>query len=207
MTALAGSIGTGNIVGVATGLDYRRAGGDLLDVGFRRYRYDHHLGEAVLAVKYRVKGKDGRFTGGPMYYLERGVGKKGLALLFAAACVLASFGMGNMAQSNAIAGALKEGFDLPSLLTGSIIAVLLFLISAGGLKGTAKVAEKLVPVMTLGYIGACLAILFFFSGEILPAFQLIFPRCLFFGSRRRRRWRYGDAPSHGVRDFPGNLHQ
>lgn len=174
MTALAGSIGTGNIVGVATALTIGGPGAIFWMWVSAGIGMTTIWGEAVLAVKYRVKGKDGRFSGGPMYYLEWGVGKKGLALLFAAACVLASFGMGNMAQSNAIAGALEEGFGLPPLLTGSIIAVLLFLISAGGLKGTAKVAEKLVPVMALGYIGACLAILFFFSGEILPAFRLIF---------------------------------
>ncbi len=129
--------------------------------------------ETVLAVKYRTKGSDGHISGGPMYYLERGAGKKGLAKLYAAACVLASLGMGNMAQSNAISGALEEGFSLPPVFTGVCAAILLFIISAGGMQSAAKVSEKLVPVMAVGYVAACVAVLILFSQEILPAFRLI----------------------------------
>lgn len=174
LTALAGSIGTGNIVGVATALTLGGPGAIFwmwISAGIGMTTI---WAETVLAVKYRTKGPNGLVSGGPMYYLERGAGKKGLAKLYAAACVLASFGMGNMAQSNAIAGALEEGFSLPPIFTGVCAAVLLFVISAGGMYSAAKVSEKLVPVMAVGYVAACVAVLLLFPQKILPAFQLIF---------------------------------
>lgn len=173
LTALAGSIGTGNIVGVATALTLGGPGAIFwmwISAGIGMTTI---WAETVLAVKYRTKSSDGRISGGPMYYLERGVGKKGLAKLYAAACVLASLGMGNMAQSNAISGALEEGFSLPPVFTGVCAAILLFIISAGGMHSAAKVSEKLVPVMAVGYVAACVAVLILFSQEILPAFRLI----------------------------------
>lgn len=173
LTALAGSIGTGNIVGVATALTLGGPGAIFwmwISAGIGMTTI---WAETVLAVKYRTKGPDGRISGGPMYYLERGVGKKGFAKLYAAACVLASLGMGNMAQSNAISGALEEGFSLPPVFTGICAAILLFIISAGGMHSAAKVSEKLVPVMAVGYVTACVAVLILFSQEILPAFRLI----------------------------------
>lgn len=173
LTALAGSIGTGNIVGVATALTLGGPGAIFwmwISAGIGMTTI---WAETVLAVKYRIKGPDGHVSGGPMYYLERGAGKKGLAKLYAAACVLASLGMGNMAQSNAIAGALEEGFFLPPIFTGVCAGVLLFLISAGGMKSAAKVSEKLVPVMAVGYVAACMAVLLLFPQKILPAFRLI----------------------------------
>lgn len=173
LTALAGSIGTGNIVGVATALTLGGPGAIFwmwISAGIGMTTI---WAETVLAVKYRTKGSDGRISGGPMYYLERGAGKKGLAKLYAAACVLASLGMGNMAQSNAISGALEEGFSLPPVFTGVCAAILLFIISAGGMHSAAKVSEKLVPIMAVGYVAACVAVLILFSQEILPAFRLI----------------------------------
>lgn len=173
LTALAGSIGTGNIVGVATALTLGGPGAIFwmwISAGIGMTTI---WAETVLAVKYRIKGPDGHVSGGPMYYLERGAGKKGLAKLYAAACVLASLGMGNMAQSNAIAGALEEGFSLPPIFTGVCAAISLFLISAGGMHSAAKVSEKLVPVMAVGYIGACMAVLLLFPQKIFPAFRLI----------------------------------
>lgn len=174
MTALAGSIGTGNIVGVATALTIGGPGAIFWMWISAVIGMSTIWGEAVLAVKYQVRTKSGELSGGPMYYLERGTGKKWLALLYAGACVLASLGMGNMAQSNAIAGALEEGFSVPPVLTGLCAALLLFAISAGGMKSAANVAEKLVPVMAVGYLAACFAVLVCFSEKILPAFQLIF---------------------------------
>ena len=174
LTALAGSIGTGNIVGVATALTLGGPGAIFWMWVSAGIGMTTIWAETVLAVKYRTKGPDGLVSGGPMYYLERGARKKGLAKLYAAACVLASLGMGNMAQSNAIAGALEEGFALPPVFTGVCAAVLLFLISAGGMRSAAKVSEKLVPVMAVGYVAACIAVLFLFPEKIFPAFQLIF---------------------------------
>lgn len=174
LTALAGSIGTGNIVGVATALTLGGPGAIFWMWVSAGIGMTTIWAETVLAVKYRTKGPDGLVSGGPMYYLEHGARKKGLAKLYAAACVLASLGMGNMAQSNAIAGALEEGFALPPVFTGVCAAVLLFLISAGGMRSAAKVSEKLVPVMAVGYVAACIAVLFLFPEKIFPAFQLIF---------------------------------
>ena len=174
LTALAGSIGTGNIVGVATALTLGGPGAIFWMWVSAWIGMTTIWAETVLAVKYRTKGPDGLVSGGPMYYLEHGARKKGLAKLYAAACVLASLGMGNMAQSNAIAGALEEGFALPPVLTGVCAAVLLFLISAGGMRSAAKVSEKLVPVMAVGYIAACVAVLLLFQQKVIPAFQLIF---------------------------------
>lgn len=174
LTALAGSIGTGNIVGVATALTLGGPGAIFWMWVSAGIGMTTIWAETVLAAKYRTKGPDGLVSGGPMYYLERGARKKGLAKLYAAACVLASLGMGNMAQSNAIAGALEEGFALPPVFTGVCAAVLLFLISAGGMRSAAKVSEKLVPVMAVGYVAACIAVLFLFPEKIFPAFQLIF---------------------------------
>ena len=174
LTALAGSIGTGNIVGVATALTLGGPGAIFWMWVSAGIGMTTIWAETVLAVKYRTKDPDGLVSGGPMYYLEHGARKKGLAKLYAAACVLASLGMGNMAQSNAIAGALEEGFALPPVLTGVCAAVLLFLISAGGMRSAAKVSEKLVPVMAVGYIAACVAVLLLFPQKVIPAFQLIF---------------------------------
>ncbi len=174
LTALAGSIGTGNIVGVATALTLGGPGAIFWMWVSAGIGMTTIWAETVLAVKYRTKGPDGLVSGGPMYYLEHGARKKGLAKLYAAACVLASLGMGNMAQSNAIAGALEEGFALPPVFTGVCAAVLLFLISAGGMRSAAKVSEKLVPVMAVGYVAACIAVLFLFPEKIFSAFQLIF---------------------------------
>lgn len=173
-TALAGSIGTGNIVGVATALTLGGPGAIFWMWVSAGIGMTTIWGEAVLAVKYRKKEPNGQQSGGPMYYLERGADKKGLAWLFAAACVLASLGMGNMAQSNAIAGALEEGFSVPPVWTGVVVAALLFVISAGGMKRTARVAEKLVPLMAIGYVAVCVVLLIAFSERVVPAFQMIF---------------------------------
>lgn len=173
LTALAGSIGTGNIVGVATALTLGGPGAIFWMWVSAGIGMTTIWAETVLAVKYRTKSPDGHISGGPMYYLEHGAGKKWLAKLYAAACVLASLGMGNMAQSNAIADALEEGFSLPPIFTGVCAAVILFVISAGGMHSSAKVSEKLVPVMAVGYVAACGAVLILFSQEILPAFRLI----------------------------------
>jgi AGCS family alanine or glycine:cation symporter len=172
-TALAGSIGTGNIVGVATALTLGGPGAIFWMWVSALLGMMTIWGETVLAVKYRVKDHSGQWAGGAMYYLERGVGSKGLAVLFSSACVLASLGMGNMAQSNSIAGALTDGFQIPPVATGAVLAVLFFILSSGGLRGTAKITEKLVPFMSLLYFAACGAVLVAFSDQIVPSLRLI----------------------------------
>lgn len=173
-TALAGSIGTGNIVGVATALTIGGPGAVFWMWVSAVLGMMTIFGETILAVKYREKNKDGQWTGGAMYYLEKGVHSPFLAGMFACACVLASLGMGNMAQANSISGALNDGFSVPVWITGLIVAFLLLASSIGGLKGTAKITEKLVPIMSAAYLVACFWVLICFKNQIIPAFSLIF---------------------------------
>lgn len=151
-TALAGSIGTGNIVGVATAITIGGAGAIFWMWLSAVFGMMTIFAENVLGLKYRVKNSKGQWVGGAMYYIERGIHSKPLACVFAGACVLASLGMGNMAQANSIAGALKECFGADTRLTGLVLALALVAITFGGIRRTAKVTEKLVPFMALGYL-------------------------------------------------------
>ena len=167
-TALAATIGTGNIVGVATAVG---AGGPgavfwmwftgLLGMATK-------YGEATLAVKYRVRAKDGSFIGGPMYALERGLGQKWLGVIFAIFTGLACFGIGNMTQGNSIAESMLGTFGIPKVGTGVVLCILTGLVIIGGVKSIAKVCEKLIPVMAGLYILGCLVILVL-NGQYVPA--------------------------------------
>lgn len=167
-TALAGSIGTGNIVGVATAISIGGAGAIFWMWISALFGMMTIFAETVLGMKYRQKNTDGTWRGGAMYYLEHGVRSKGLAVLFSIGCVLASFGMGNMAQSNSIAGALEESFGTSTFLTGVVLAVLLLVVTFGGIRRIASVTEKLVPFMALGYLAAA-GILLFFHRHLIGA--------------------------------------
>lgn len=173
-TALAGSIGTGNIVGVATALTLGGPGAIFWMWISALLGMMTIFSETVLGMKYRVRDESGFWRGGAMYYLERGLHSPWLAKLFAAACVLASLGMGNMAQANSIAQAFGEGFGLSPLLTGGVLSVLLFAVACGGIRRTARVAEKLVPGMAIGYLLACLIVLFLFRNNLGHAIAEIF---------------------------------
>lgn len=151
-TALAGSIGTGNIVGVATALTLGGPGAIFWMWIAAFFGMMTVFAEIVLGVRYRVRNKRGEWAGGAMYYIERGLGCKPLAVFFAVACVLASFGMGNMTQSNSIAGALQESFSVPPGYTALIVAVGCGIIIFGGIRRVAWVTEKVVPFMALFYL-------------------------------------------------------
>lgn len=173
-TALAGSIGTGNIVGVATALTLGGPGAIFwmwVSAGLGMMTI---FAETVLGLKYRQKDKQGRWLGGAMYYLQYGLGSKGLAVVFAGACVLASFGMGNMAQSNSIGSSLQDTFGIPPLLTGGVVAVVLALVLMGGIQRIAKVTEKIVPAMSICYLLAGMILLGVFWRNIPEAFAQIF---------------------------------
>lgn len=159
MTALAATIGTGNIVGVATAV---AAGGPgavfwmwLTGVFGMATKY----GEAVLAIKYRVQMPDGSMAGGPMYVLARGMNNRWLAGLFAGMTVIASFGIGNLVQANAVAGMLKETFGVAPGWSGAAMALLVGAVILGGIRSIAKVCQALVPVMAVGYGLGCLLFL------------------------------------------------
>ncbi|MGN0298537.1 MAG: alanine/glycine:cation symporter family protein [Lachnospiraceae bacterium] len=181
-TALAATIGTGNIVGVASALI---AGGPgaifwMWIVAF--FGMMTNYSENVLGIFYRRKNENGEWSGGAMYYLRDGLGaKKGckqigavLAVLFSAFCLLASFGIGNMSQINSIAGNMKSAFHIPYAVTGIALMIIAALVILGGIKRIAIVTEKLVPFMAIIYIIGALVLCILNIGQIPAAFVSIF---------------------------------
>ncbi|MEG2653612.1 MAG: alanine/glycine:cation symporter family protein, partial [Ruthenibacterium sp.] len=172
--ALAGTLGTGNIVGVATALAAGGAGAIFWMWVSAFFGMITGYSENVLGQIYRKRSTDGAWHGGPMYYLEHGLHAKWLAVPFALFAVLASFGMGNMTQANSIAGALQAGFGLSPLAVGIVCAAALALVAAGGIRRIGAVTEKLVPVMAFLYIAGCGILLVRFREGVPGAFADIF---------------------------------
>lgn len=155
-TALAATIGTGNIVGVATAMV---SGGPGVLVWMwisAAFGLTSKFSECMLAIKYREVNEKGEMSGGPMYTMKKGIKNKKLgavlAWLFAFFAVVASFGIGNMTQGNSISGALKATFNVPTWLSGIIITVFALLIIVGGIKSISKVSSVVVPVMAIFYV-------------------------------------------------------
>lgn len=151
-TALAGTIGTGNIAGVATALVSGGPGAIFWMWLSAFFGMMTNYSENVLGIHYRYKNEKGAWMGGPMVYLERGLHQKWLAVLFSCFCILASFGIGNMTQANSIAEALNGSFGIPKLATGIVLAILVGLVILGGIKRIGQVTERIVPFMALFYI-------------------------------------------------------
>ncbi len=181
-TALAATIGTGNIVGVASALI---AGGPgaifwMWIVAF--FGMMTNYSENVLGIYYRRKNENGEWCGGAMYYLKDGLGSyKGLkqvgavlAILFSVFCLMASFGIGNMSQVNSIAGNMNAAFSIPPYITGIILVVIAALVIVGGLKRIAAVTEKLVPFMAIAYIIGTLIVFFLNIDQAGAVFTSIF---------------------------------
>jgi AGCS family alanine or glycine:cation symporter len=158
-TALAATIGTGNIVGVATAVSVGGPGAVLWMWLTGVFGIATKYAEAVLAVKYRVVTKDGTMAGGPMYALERGMNARWLGLIFAALTAVAAFGIGNMTQANSISSLARESLGLAPWITGLIMTVLTAVVILGGIKSIASVCEKLVPFMAGFYVLGCLILL------------------------------------------------
>lgn len=160
-TALSGQIGTGNIAGVATAIALGGPGAIFWMWMTALVGMGTSFAEATLAVRYRRVAADGSTYGGPMYYIEDGLGKawKPLAVLFALGAVYAAFSTGNMTQANSVANAMQGAIGLPVLWGGIILAGFTFVIIIGGIKSIGAVAEKIVPIMAGLYIVACLTIL------------------------------------------------
>ena len=179
-TALSATVGTGNIVGVALAIHYGGPGAVfwLWVVGFLGMAIK--LVECTLAQRYKRVNADGSISGGPMYYMERGlkpiIGKfaKYFALFFAFATILCSFGTGNMAQVNSMADALSSSYGIPNIVTAIILTALILLIIVGGLKRIAEVTSLLVPFMAFFYFIATLLVLISLYHAIPGAFKLIF---------------------------------
>ncbi len=173
MTALSATVGTGNIAGVATAI---AAGGPgalfwmwVTGLVGMATKYS----EAVLAVKYRKVDADGTMSGGPMYYISRGIGWKWLGALFAIFAALASFGIGNMVQSNSVADAVQSTFNVPTYVTGIILMILTAVVILGGIKNIGKITGTLVPIMIFFYMGGALIVLLINIAEIPAALALI----------------------------------
>ena len=172
-TALAATIGTGNIIGVATAVAFGGPGAVLWCWLTGVFGISTKYAEGLLAIKYRVKTKKGRMLGGPMYALERGLGLKWLAILFAVFTALASFGIGNTVQANAIATVTNETYNVSPYLTGIVICLLAGAVVLGGVKSIARVCGLLVPFMALFYVVGCLYILCINGPYLWPALKLI----------------------------------
>lgn len=173
-TALAATVGTGNVAGVATAIALGGPGAIFWMWLSAIFGMTTKFSEVVLAVKYREKTEDGRFVGGPMYYIQNGLKWKWLAVIFSLFGALAAFGIGNMVQSNSVAAALQESFNIPPIATGIVLAILTALVILGGIKRIGAVTEKLVPFMAAIYIIGALAIIISNASHIPMAFGLIF---------------------------------
>ncbi|KOS28414.1 transporter [Bacillus anthracis] len=174
MTAMAATIGIGNIAGVATAISMGGPGAVFWMWIIALFGMATKYAEAILAVKYRVSNENGEYSGGPMYYLERGLGKKWLAVLFAIFGTTASFGIGNMVQSNSVAEAMRINFSFPPALTGIVMSFLIAIVILGGVKKIGKVTGYVVPIKAFFYIIAGLIIIFYHYDQIPEAFSLIF---------------------------------
>ena len=173
MTALSATVGTGNIAGVATAI---AAGGP----GALFWMWVTGLvgmatkyGEAVLAVKYRIKDQNGDMSGGPMYYISKGLGWKWLGFVFALFAAVAAFGIGNMVQSNSVADAVNATFNVPFWVTGIVLMIFTALVILGGIKSIGKVTAVVVPIMIIFYMGGALIILVLNIAGIPAALALV----------------------------------
>jgi len=174
MTALAATVGTGNIAGVATAITLGGPGALFWMWITGLFGMATKYGEAVLAVKFRETDETGSMSGGPMYYLANGLGWRWLGSLFAVFATIAAFGIGNMVQSNSVADAVNSHFGIATWITGVVLALATGLVILGGIKSIARVTEILVPFMIVFYmLGAAIVVVINFSA-IPETFALVF---------------------------------
>ncbi len=200
-TALAATIGTGNIVGVATAVAAGGPGAVLWMWLTGVFGIATKYSEALLSVKFRIKTKDGLMAGGPMYVLERGMKQKWLGVIFAIFTAVSAFGIGNMVQANSISAMVNETFRIAPWITGIVMAVLTAFVILGGIKSIAKVCEALVPFMAIFYVGGCIILLLMKFSAIPATLQLIFQSAFsghamiggFAGATMKEAIRYGVA--------------
>ena len=172
-TALASTIGTGNIIGVGTAIALGGPGAVLWCWLTGVFGIATKYSESLIAVKYRVKTEDGRMQGGAMYALDRGLNMKWLGIIFAVFAGFASFGIGCATQVNAIAEVCNNNLGIEPWIVGIIVAALTAFVIFGGIKTIASVCEKLVPFMAIFYVLGCLVILVINYDYIIPAIQTI----------------------------------
>ncbi|OJF94617.1 sodium:alanine symporter family protein [Alkalibacterium sp. 20] len=173
-TALAAAVGTGNIAGVGTAIAIGGPGAIFWMWLAAVFGMATKFGEVVLSIEYREKTDKGHFVGGPMYYLDKGANKKWLGVLFAIFGTVATFGIGNMVQSNSVAASLKSTFDIDPIVTGIVLMIGVGLVTLGGIKKIGKVTSVLVPLMAAVYIVGGMIIIIL-NIELVPgAFGIIF---------------------------------
>ena len=200
MTALAATVGIGNIVGVATAITLGGPGAVFWMWVTGMLGMATKYSEAVLAIKYREKGPHG-MRGGPMYYLAKGAGLPWLGTMFAIFTAFAAFGIGNMTQANATAKIFESTFNIAPHITGWVLMILTGLVILGGIRSIGKFTSLLVPFMILAYVGTSLVVLFMNMDKIPHAFSLIFHHAFnpisasggFIGATVAAAMRYGIA--------------
>lgn len=174
VTSLAATLGTGNIIGVATAVAMGGPGAVfwcwLTGVLGIATKYS----EGLLAIKYRVKNDKGEMIGGPMYALERGLKQKWLAVIFCIFTTIAAFGIGNTVQANSIAMLMNDSFQIPNYQTGLVISFLVALVILFGVQGIARACMWLVPFMAIFYLAGCMIILFINAAYLGESLELIF---------------------------------
>lgn len=171
--SLSSTIGTGNIIGVGTAIAMGGPGAVLWMWLTGIFGIATKYSETMIAIKYRVKSKDGTMIGGAMYALERGLGARWAGIIFAALAAMCAFGIGCMVQANAVATNLESNFKLSPVIVAIVLSILAGLAIIGGIKSISNVAEKLVPFMALFYIGGCIAILVMNADVLGEAIVLI----------------------------------
>lgn len=174
MTALSATIGTGNIAGVATACVLGGPGAVFWMWMTALFGMATKYGEGVLAVKYRIKNEKGQMSGGPMYYIERGLKWKWLAIVFAFFGTVASFGIGSSVQSNTVALAVENSLGVETWITGVVITVFSALVILGGISSISKASSVIVPIMAILYVTGGLIIILNNLHLVVPAFELIF---------------------------------
>ncbi|MBP1657829.1 MAG: amino acid carrier protein [Bacteroidetes bacterium] len=200
-TALAATIGTGNIVGVATAVAAGGPGAVLWMWLTGVFGIATKYSEALLSVKYRITMPSGMMAGGPMYVLERGMKQKWLGVLFALLTAIAAFGIGNMVQANSISSMVEHTFSVSPWITGTVMTVLTAVVIIGGIKSIARVCEALVPFMAIFYVAGCLILLGMHIQTVPDTIMLILQSAFsgqaalggFLGAGMKEAMRYGIA--------------
>jgi AGCS family alanine or glycine:cation symporter len=180
-TALSGTVGTGNIAGVALAVHIGGPAALFWMLMTAAFGMTTKFVEVLLSHKYREKTADGTMAGGPMYFMKNKMKMGWLAVIFAVATVLSSFGTGSLPQINSIANSMNSTFGIDHMVTGGVLAVLLAFVIIGGIKRIAAVTEKLVPTMAIIYFIGAFAVILYNLGNIIPSFISIFAD-LFTGS-------------------------
>jgi alanine or glycine:cation symporter, AGCS family len=199
-TALAATIGTGNIVGVATAVASGGPGAVLWMWLTGVFGIATKYAEALLSVKYRIATPTG-MAGGPMYVLERGLGQRWLGIVFAALTSVAAFGIGNMVQANSISTLLETTMSVPTWVSGAVMTAITALVILGGIQSIARVCELLVPFMAIFYVGGCAILLLMHASLIPETLSTIFSTAFtgqaalggFLGAGMKEAIRYGVA--------------